>query len=194
MQFLSFLPSQVDAQNWIQSFGTLGCLVYLGWGTLSVVVTPLNFSFLGLAGGFIYGTGWAFVLNWICKIIGTSISFFLAQKLGRRVLNRMVSKSFLKKFDYLIEDERTMLLYTVLCFIPFTPSDTLAYLVGMSKVRYRSFLPISIVANSGTAFGLAYLGSGGAFKDPLFLIGLGLALLGSLSYIHIRQKNHTLHA
>lgn len=189
-----FIPNPETIQTWITGLGAWAWLGYLLWGTLSVIFTPLNFSAIGLAGGFAYGTVWAFLINWICKILGTSISFWLSHHFGRKLVERLIPQKQLSRFDYLVKSESTMLLYTVLCFIPFTPSDTLAYLVGMSSVKFRVFLPISILANSGTAFALAYLGSGGAFHNPLFLIVLGLGLLLGLAIIHNHRKKIGLHS
>lgn len=193
-QLLSLFPSQADIQMWSEEAGGSAWLLLSFWGTLSVVITPLNFSLFGLATGLAYGTFGGFFINWICKIVGTSISFLLAHKFGRAVLQKLIPAQQLKKFDYLIENEKTMLLYIILCFIPFTPSDTLAYLVGMSKVKYKNFLGLSILANSGTAFGLAYLGSGGGLKNPFFLAGLVIVLCASLYYIHLHRKKYSLHS
>lgn len=48
------------------------------------------------------------------------------------------------------------------------------------------------IIGTGIDFVLAYLGSGGAFKHPLFLIGLVVVLVGGLYYIHSHRKKYEL--
>lgn len=187
------MPNQEEIQLFMQNLGPMGWLLYLFWGTLSVVFTPLNFSIVGLSAGFAYGTILGGLGNWLCKVVGTSLSFLLARTVGRTLVQKLISKKILKKYDHLIQDERTILLYAILCFIPFTPSDTLAYIVGLSALKKRAFFPITIIANSGTAFSLAYIGSGGALENPWFLGLMGVAILGGLYTIHRHQRTYGLH-
>jgi uncharacterized membrane protein YdjX (TVP38/TMEM64 family) len=181
--FNSNLPSQVELQLLMESYGYWGIFLYLFFATASVTITPLNFSLFGMAGGFVYGTWTAFFLNWFAKVVGTSLAFWIARKLGNQVLP-FFTKRDIKDVRRMLNSEKLVLAYFALCFIPFTPSDNIAYLLGFSNMKARHFIPITIVANSGTAFTLAYIGSGEALDNLLFLIVLGFALIIGLSWLH----------
>ncbi len=187
------MPSQEEILNFMQNFGIFGILIYILWGIISVIITPLNFSLLGMSTGFIYGTFIGGLINWLCKIIGTFISFIIAQNFGRKLVEKLLSKKNLGKYDYLIQNESSVLLYATLCFIPFTPSDSLAYILGLSKLKKSTFLAITIIGNSGTAFSLAYIGSGGALKNPWFIVIMIIAIVSGLYYIHKHRKKYALH-
>lgn len=175
------MPSQEEIQIFMQSLGLLGWVIYFFWGTLSVILVPLNFSAVGLGAGFIHGTLLGGIGNWICKIIGTTISFFLTRKLGNNLVKKIVPQKINKKFSYLIDSPHSLFIYAFFCFIPMMPSDAMAYILGLSKVSSRKFIILNVFANLGTAFSLSYLGSGGAFKDPIFL---GIFIFGLLSGIY----------
>jgi len=172
------MPSQEEIQLFIQNLGFFGWVIYFFWGTLSVVFIPLNFSAVGLGAGFIHGTLVGGIANWICKIIGTSISFFLTRKVGGNIVKKIVPQKIHTKFSYLIDSPHSLYIYAFFCFIPMMPSDAMAYILGLSQVSSKKFILLNIVANLGTAFSLSYLGSGGAFKDPIFL---GIFIFGLLS-------------
>ena len=110
------LQAFIEAQGWI------GIIIYLLWGTTSVVVTPLNFSIAGMAGGYIYGTEFAFVMNWICKTTGSLIAFWIAKRYGRQILRFFIEERQMAAYDRFIHSEKAILLYFALAFIPmYTP-------------------------------------------------------------------------
>lgn len=185
---LNIIPNQEQISEQFTSLGAVGLLIYLGWGTLSVVFTPLNFSWVALAGGFVYGTWIGFLINWICKLVGNFIAFAIAQKYGRSVLKYFFAKNELKKYDKLISNENSILLYFVLAFIPLTPSDTIAYIVGLSSLKKSTFLIVAALGNIGTCFALAFVGSKDFVSYPWVSAIMVPVFGGGLWYIHKHRK------
>ena len=180
--------SQQELQTFIIGWGNWGFLFYTLCGIVSTVVLPLNYTVVGLAGGFVYGTFPAFIMLWVARVIGNGINFYLGHRYGRKILQVFVAEENVHKYDRLLASEKAILLYFVLCFLPGFPGDYAAYFLGFSKVKALVFVPVTIVANLGCAFSLAYMGSGKAFTDPLFLTLFSVVFMSGLLWVHAEKK------
>lgn len=119
--------------------------------------------------------------------MGTFIAFMLGRYFGHKILP-LFKEETQKKYSKLADSEKVVLTYIILSFLPFTPSDAIAYFLGASEMRKRTFVAISILASSGTAFSLAYVGSGKAFDNPYVFIGLIAALVLALLGVRAKKK------
>ena len=75
-----------------------------------------------------------------------------------------------------------------LYFLPFFPDDELSYLAGFSSMRAGLFIPIMMLGHIGGSLGLAYVGSGVSYNDPLFIIiSLVTLVAGILFFLFYRK-------
>jgi len=182
------VPSHEALEALIASWGAWGFILYTTIGIVCTIILPLNYTIVGIAGGFVYGTVPAFIMLWIARVLGNFINFFLGRRYGRKILRIFVAEENMQKYDQLLGSEKAVLLYFVLCFIPSFPGDYGAYFLGFSKLRKCIFIPVTVMANLGPSFSLAYIGSGNAFTDPLFLSIFSILFISGLLWIHAEKK------
>lgn len=164
-------PGTFDAQqHWFRSYAQqhplLGPLAFVAFQAAQVVLTPINHYAVGYLGGFLYGTGLGSVYNYIGRIAGHSVAFWLARRYGRRIAERFVPIDSLTRFDRLFQ--RGAILLFLAYFLPLFPDDELSYLAGMSRLPVRTWLLVNLFGQVGGSIGLAYLGAGVSARDPLF--------------------------
>lgn len=165
----SFFTNQDAIRDYLKRFGIWSPLVFVVLSIIPVVITPLNHTFIGLAGGYIFGFEWGIFLIWLGKTIGHIINFYLGRLLGGKVINRFVSPDLIEKYHNFFEN-KTIILFVVY-FVPFViPQDDISYLVGLSTISTRKFILISSLGNIGTSLVLSYLGSGISSRNPLYII------------------------
>lgn len=181
------LPSQVQVQEMINAWGVWGYLFYILFGVTAVVIVPINFSLIGMAAAYVYGFWTAFLTNWGIKVIGNFLAFLIGRYFGDIAFKYMSNKTR-ETYQNIAQSEGAVIAYFVMSFIPFAPSDFLPFFLGSSDMQKRIFVIISFVSNIGTAFSLAYLGSGRAFDNPLVFAGLVLAIIIGLSWLHRNKK------
>lgn len=185
---LLLMPNQEAIRNWVGQYGSLGFFAVFFLAYISTVVTPLNFGAIGFAGGFLYGVAGGLPLLWAARTLGNFTNFFLTKKFGRRILSFFFSERFVSNYDRLLNSEKSAISYFILCFLPFFPSDYASYFLGCSKLKKHTFILITLVGNVGSAFSLAYIGSGAGLKNPYFLASLSLLLVSGLYWIHSEKK------
>ena len=172
----SFTQAQDVWRDRITAFGILAPLAFILIQALQVIITPISHYSIGVIGGFLYGPYLGGLFNWIGRMIGHVIAFFIARSLGRKVAEKFVKQETLDKYDRYISNKSLILF--ILYFLPLFPDDELSYLAGLSKMKFRMFFLANFFGHVGGSLGLAYLGSGINTKDPLFWILSAVTLVG----------------
>ncbi|MBS3072849.1 TVP38/TMEM64 family protein [Candidatus Pacearchaeota archaeon] len=183
----SFFSSQDQIRSFVESYGVFAPIIFVIIQILQVVLTPISHYAVGLAGGFIFGTWHGFILNWIGRVIGTLIAFYLGRKFGRRIIKHVVKQEKLAKYDKIFEKGKLILF--LMYFLPIFPDDELSYLAGFSSMKARIFIPIMLLGHIGGSLGLAFLGSGLSYNNPLFIAFSLITLIAGILFV-VFYKRH----
>lgn len=173
---LQFKSYQEISRIWFQRLSIFAPIVFVIIQAIQVVITPISHYTVGVIGGFLYGPIYGGLLNYFGRLLGHFISFTLSRKYGRKLLERYVNDSIIKKYDKIFTGSVTndskisiqSLILFFIYFLPFFPDDEISYLVGASKMPKRLFVLANIFGHLGGSFSLAYIGSGINTKDTLF--------------------------
>ncbi|MBS3123784.1 TVP38/TMEM64 family protein [Candidatus Woesearchaeota archaeon] len=128
----------------------------LGWGLWSYLIyvlifilsvpLPLPSGPLALAGGYLFGIFWGSLLALLGLFVGSSISFIVARKFGQPLVEKLIDKHHIIHFNHLLK--KRGLSFVLLAYsIPVFPEDSLDYLMGVSKVSYKTFVITLITGN-----------------------------------------------
>jgi uncharacterized membrane protein YdjX (TVP38/TMEM64 family) len=151
---------------------------------VEVVIAPIPGGAIGYLGAARFGFWPAWPLLYIGNVIGTTLVFYLARRLGAPIFEEMVSEKARERYNDKLNNHPFLLwlAYTV----PVVPVDVLSVLAGLSKITARRFF---LTAFSGyliyTAI-VAYVGSSLAqfigVTETLSILGAVL-LLGLIVWI-----------
>jgi len=191
----SFFGSQEAIRDFVSQFGVFAPLVFIMLQILQVIITPFSHYAVSIAGGFIFGTWQGFIYNWIGRVIGTAIAFYLARIFGRKIIKHVVKKETIQKYDYIFEKGKLLLFLAY--FLPVFPDDELSYLAGISSMSPRIFLPLMAIGHISGSLALAYIGNGiQSIKEPMFIILSVLTLICGIWFVlHYRKiKKNDAHA
>ena len=183
----TFTDTQDYWRNAIAVAGFWGPLLFILIQALQVIVTPISHYTIGAIGGFLYGPWIGGLLNWIGRIIGHIVAFFLARTIGRSIATRFVAPQTIEKYDRYVSDKSLVLF--LFYFLPFFPDDEISYLAGLSKMKFRMFFLANVFGHIGGSLGLAYIGSGIDTRDPIFWVFFVSTLVGfPLVWYLLRRK------
>lgn len=156
-QFWSFLW---DAERYEALIDSLGA-----WAPLMAVAAMVIVSFLpipaetvAIANGMVFGRWHGFVLTWLGAMAGAIIAFCLARWLGRGVINRILPKKTLERFETATKRRGAPFLLLVR-MIPLIPYTVVNYGSGLSPVRLRTYLWTSGVGMSPPIFAFVSIGA-----------------------------------
>lgn len=172
-----------ELRAWVDSWGRLGPLAFIGLCILGIVLY-LPESLLLTFGGALFG-GWpAFVYGWVATVIGTTTTFLIGRYLARDYVQRtfIANRPGFQRLDARFADNGffwVFILRTVLGLAP-----PLNWAVGATSVSFGSYA-------AGTALGVipnvaifVYFGGSiaeaiekGAWLTPQILVPAGIVAL-----------------
>ena len=107
---------------------------------------PIPSTQIVLAGGYVFGTILGSVLALLGNALGATLAFFLIKRYGRRLLVKLVDKHHIQHFSKIFKSKGNMA--ALISFaIPLFPSDAVAMLLGLTRIKYSTFLFIVIIGH-----------------------------------------------
>lgn len=179
--------SQEGLRDYIRSFGTAGWLVFLALQILQVFIALIPGELLESAAGFVFGPLFGTLLCYAGIAIASSLIFLLTRRFGVKLVEVFVSREKINQLRFLNTEKKRGLLIFLAFFIPGTPKDLLTYFVGLTEIKFGTFLAISLVARIPSVvtstFGGHLLGEGEYVSAIVVYAATAIvSLLGMLGY------------
>jgi len=182
-------PDKQQLKSFLDTYGFLAPIIFTAVAVIPVVITPLNHAVFALAGGAIFGFWNGLLLIWLSKTIGTIINFYLGRFLGEMFVSKFTQRADFKKYDNVIKSDKALIVFFLMYLVPLLSNDNLTYLVGLSTIRARTFIPVVTIAHLGTAVTYAYVGSGHSLLNPLFILFILLLTGAGLLVTKLKQSS-----
>jgi len=176
-----------NIQNLVKQYVLLAPLVFIGIQILQVVITPINHYVVSVAGGVLFGPWLGTLYNWIGRVIGHLIAFYLSRTFGRRLVKKLVGEEALAKYDKIWDRNGGFYLFLIY-FLPLFPDDEISYIVGISKMKKRVFLAAAIFGHIGGSFALAFVGAGWSQQNPVILAIFAVLTIAALLLWIFRKR------
>lgn len=163
-------------------------LVFMAMQLLQVFIAPIPGQVTGFMGGYLFGTLWGTIYTTIGGALGFSLVFMLARKLGRPFVEHFVDKKTLKRFDYLAQEHGVMIFFLIF-LLPFFPDDLICYIAGLTTIKVRTLIIISLIARFPSTLALSLAGAGAAESNMSLVVGIigGMGLISMVAYWQRRR-------
>ena len=186
--------SQEDFRDYIRSFGAAGPLVMLSLQILQVFIALIPGEIVESAAGFILGPWLGTAICYLGICIASTLIFSLTRRHGVKLVEVFVSREKINELRFLNTEQKRNTLIFLLFFIPGTPKDLLTYFVGLTDIRLRTFLLLSVVARIPSVitstFGGHLLGQA-HYTGAVILYGITglLSIIGMMGYnCYLKKK------
>lgn len=145
--------------SFLNSLGPWAFIAFILIQAMQVIVSPIPGEVTGLLGGYLYGPFLGVVLSTIGLTLGSYVAFALSRALGRPFVDKVVHKSAMARFDYLLHHKGAFLVF-LLFLLPGFPKDYLCYILGLGHLSTREFI---VIGGTGRLLGTILLTLGGTF-------------------------------
>lgn len=187
--------SQESFRDYIRSFGAWGPVVMLLIQFLQVFIALIPGEFVETAAGFAFGPVFGTLICYIGVAAASSVVFLLVRRFGIRLVEVFTSRDKINELRFINTEKKRNYLVFFLFFILGTPKDLLTYFVGLTDIKFGTFLAISLIARIPSVvtstFGGHLLGVG-EYWDAVILYGVTgvVSLIGLMVYNKfINRKN-----
>lgn len=145
------VSNQEEFTKWLSSFGPFVIFVYIILQTIALIFAPIGGYFLIIAMIALFGPAIAITLAYFVYVPCFMVNFYLSKRYGRPFAERIVGKATLRKMDEFIEDMGIEILI-ILRLFQTGNFDFLSYAFGLTKITFKTFAIVNILAGIPAAF------------------------------------------
>ena len=146
-----------DFFSLVYLLGPIGFLLVM---ILQAIIAPIPSELILVLGGATFGLYLGTILGGVGEILGAITAFFIAKKLGRKVVNKLVPKSALEFGDkWFYSWGKWAVLMGRLA--PFVPFDGISYFAGLTKIKFIDFITATSLGAFPRALFYSWVGTVG---------------------------------
>lgn len=192
---IRFVSEPEKFRLWVDEHGIWGRLAFIGMVIFQIIVAIIPGEPLEIGAGYAFGTVEGTILCLIGAVLGGAIVVLLVRRYGIKLVEVFFPKEKIMSLRFMQDSRRLELLVFIVFMIPGTPKDLLCYAVGLTNLRMRDWLWISLVARipsiiTSTIGGNALGERNYVFAAAVFAVTLLISLGGILLYRHICRKEN----
>jgi uncharacterized membrane protein YdjX (TVP38/TMEM64 family) len=178
-------------RTYIESWGSRAPAVFIFLQAFQVVFAPIPGELTGAVGGFIFGAGPSILYSSIGLTIGSIIAFVAARIIGLPLVKLVVSEKSLEKFGFLTR-RKGIMISLAFFIIPGFPKDILSYILGLSPMRWLTFVVVCTLGRIPGTILLSFSGSAVYDENWTLLIALSVICLIALGlFVLLRDRIET---
>jgi uncharacterized membrane protein YdjX (TVP38/TMEM64 family) len=140
-----------------RGFGALGPIIYTLLLAATIVVTPLPSVVVIGAGGLAFGTLLGTVYTIAGGMLGATINFFIARRLGRGFVERRLGDRAMAQIDVYADRMGAKLVFLTR-LIPLFNFDWVSYAAGLTRMKFESYAVASVLGMLLPVIGMVYVG------------------------------------
>lgn len=156
--------------DFVQKLGPLGPIAYMGLQILQTVIAPIPGNVVGAIGGLLFGW-WGVLWTSIGATIGAAFVFWISRRFGRTLVEKIVKKEHLDKFDFIVSKRASSILFLIF-LIPGLPDDIICYIAGLTDVPLKNLIIIFAIGRLPAVVGNNLIGTGIGGGDMGLVISL----------------------
>lgn len=169
LPLVSFFGDTDRVARLVDDAGPLAPLVFIGAQIFQVFAAPVPGQVTGFVGGFLFGAGLGALYSTIGGTIGCALVFVLSRRLGRPFVERFVRAKVLKRFDFIAEQNGTLVLLLIFV-VPIFPDDLVCYIAGLTRIPILHLVLVAFIGRIPGYIAFSAIGSGAAQSDATLVI------------------------
>ncbi len=178
-----FVSDPVLVEKSVEQMGWYGPVVLVLLNTVQIVIAPIPGYVVQVAAGYLYGPFWGGVYGSVGMLLGATIAFWLARIFGRPLVERLVGKGQLEKWEDGTHSTSTVVWFLLLL----GPTGDIPYfLAGLSSVSYVKIIVITSFLRVPAVFLAA---AAGAMTIPWWQLIVIYSILAGIAVIFLRYQN-----
>ncbi|MDL2327319.1 TVP38/TMEM64 family protein [Ruminococcaceae bacterium OttesenSCG-928-A11] len=193
---LEYVENPQGFRTWVDAHGILGRLAFVGMMALQVVVALIPGEVLEIGAGYAFGFWEGTALCMLGALVGSLIVFLVVRTFGVRLVECFFPIEKIHDLKFLQNTKRLNLLVFIIYFIPGTPKDLLAYVVGLTPMKLSTWMLITATARIPSVITSTMGGDALGSQDytaaiVVFAITLAISGIGLLVYRYISKRKNS---
>ena len=133
--------------------------IYIGLQIIQIVISVIPGQVFQLAAGYLYTFLPALILSVTGAILGTMVSFYLARFLGSDFVHLFFGREKTLEYVEKLNSKKAYMAVFLIYLIPGIPKDVVSYAAGISEMKFKAFLILSVIGRLPGMMGSIMIGS-----------------------------------
>ena len=190
---VNFAENPASLAMWIDEAGIWGPIIFMLLNTAQVLLAIIPGGPFEVAAGALFGPWVGTLMCDVAMTAGGMMTFFFVRKFGMKFIELFVDREEIESVKFLHSNPKYTTLLFLFFLLPGTPKDLMCYLVGLTDIKWTTWLLINFVgrfpaillsALGGSALGEQKFG----IFIAVFAIIIVLYFVGSYLY---KKLNHS---
>lgn len=154
---------------------------YLLLQCLQIVICIIPGQGLQFAVGYFYGIPIGFALSIAGALIGSIVTYYLAKVLGHDAVHLFFGEDKVRNMIRHLNSKKAAIIIFFIFLIPGVPKDLCNYAAGISEMKLKPFLVVSMVGRSAGILGSVVIGQ--MIYSKNYAIAIIIAILALILFI-----------
>lgn len=193
---INFIEDPDSLSIWIEQAGIWGPIVFMLLNTAQVLLAIIPGGPFEVAAGTLFGPWIGSLMCDIAMTAGGMMTFFFVRKFGMKFIELFVDKKEIESVKFLHSNDKYTSLLFLFFILPGTPKDLMCYVVGLTDIKWTSWLLINLVGRFPAILLSALGGSAlGEQKYGIFIAAFAIIIvlyfLGTFLYKKLNHSHDT---
>lgn len=156
--FLQQFSSVEDVEAFIAQYHSLSIFVYILIQIIQVVFCFIPGAAIQFSAGYIFHFWLGLLLSVIGVLLGSILTYYIARILGHDAMHMIFGEEKIQSALEKINSKKGVIIVFLIYLIPGVPKDFFNYAAGLSEMKLRLFLIISMVGRLPAMMGSIIIG------------------------------------
>lgn len=156
--FLMQFSSVEDVQAFFDRYHSQSIFVYIGIQIIQIVFCVIPGAAIQFSAGYIFHFWLGLFLSLVGVLLGSVLTYYIARILGHDAMHMIFGEEKIQSALDKINSKKGVIVVFLIYLIPGVPKDLFTYAAGLSEMKLRLFLILSMVGRTPAMMGSIIIG------------------------------------
>lgn len=190
---INFIEDPESLALWIENAGIWGPVIFILLNAVQVLLAIIPGGPFEVAAGALFGPWAGTLMCDIAMTTGGMITFLFVRKFGMKFIELFIDRKEIESVKFLHANNKSTTLLFLFFLLPGTPKDLMCYVVGLTDIKWTTWLLINFVGRFPAILLSALGGSAlGEQKYGIFIAAFAIIILLYFAGSYLYKKfNHS---
>jgi uncharacterized membrane protein YdjX (TVP38/TMEM64 family) len=170
-----------DIDALFETYKGYSILIYIAAQIFQIVICVVPGQMLQFAAGYAFGFWLGLLFSLIGAAVGAVIAYYLAKLLGQGILYLIFDENQMDNFVEKLNSKKAIIAVFAIYLIPGLPKDACSYAAGISNMKLKPFLIVSLIGRTPAMAGSLLIGN--QVETGSYTLAIAIAAMAVILFV-----------
>lgn len=155
---IEYFSSLKNIRMWLAEYKAQSIFIYIGAQVFQIIICIIPGQALQFAAGYMYGFWLGYIFSLVGAAIGSAVVYYLARILGHDALHFLFGQGKITEMIDHMNSRKGIIITFIIFLVPGIPKDLCSYAAGLSNVKLKPYLIVSLIGRTPGMMGSLIIG------------------------------------